>query len=249
MTKDGVPVTQARLRRIGLACAVAVLAVQPALADPLPPGSVQWKTHATEPELPKYTVGLPSYFTAANKVTTLTAPMTRDFTGTVTTDVYRDPTTGFLSFQYTFANTDTRDFIVRATMNGWEGIGILDAGADGSGTSGNLDPAPEWTDGDPRFISRDPTTEGLMIQWRFNTGRDLIGTVVGPGNTSSRIWFATDQKNYTLGQVDYIDTAASGESDVLVPVPAPAAAVLGLLGMLFVGQARRWGWVRNLRAF
>lgn len=53
------------------------------------------------------------------------------------------------------------------------------------------------------------------------------------------IFFETDETDYTIGNIDYIDTAASGESRVLVPIPAPAALPLAFLGMVVAGHLRR----------
>jgi hypothetical protein len=130
--------------------------------------------------------------------------------------------------------------IVRATMNGWAGIEVTDTGADATVRSGTYDPLPEWNDGDPLYISRDPQTEGLAIQWRSGVGSAQIGTVVGPGDISSEIFFSTNMTQFQTGEVDVIDTAVTAEANVLVPqIPEPASMLLMALGAASVVIAGR----------
>ena len=219
----------------------SLLLASAAMAATLNPGDILFKNHPSVPAGgANYSNVLPPFGGGANLVAEQTSPFTGDFTGTVTTQVFRDPATQFLSFQYTMALDDVNPAaIVRATMNGWQGVGITDAGADATGSSGTFDPAPEWTDGDPLSISRDPQTEGLAMQWRqtFTTG--LIGTVVGPGDLSSVMFFVTDVTDFRPGELDAIDTAFSGEANVLVPIPEPASLALLSIGALSLLLRRR----------
>lgn len=76
-------------------------------------------------EIPKYSTSLPANPTPANLVDSLSSPMTRDFTGTVMSWVYRNPGTGFLTFVYQLTNTDTKDLTAARTMDGWSAVNIL----------------------------------------------------------------------------------------------------------------------------
>jgi hypothetical protein len=214
----------------GLALVAACAAA--ASASVLMPGDIQFKAHPSVPGGTPYSTELPPFGGGANLVDEMIANMTGEFEGTVRSQVFRDPATGFLAFHYTIALTDMNSVpIVRATMDGWEGINITDAGADATGSSGTFDPNPEWTDGDPLSISRDPTSEGIAIQWRTAMPTGLIGTVVGAGDVTSVAFFVTDTTLYTTGEIDLIDTAVTAEANVFVPqIPEPASLALLLLG-------------------
>jgi len=211
-----------------------------AAADTILPGETQFKTHVTVPPGPTYTTTLPPFATGANEVATLDSPMTGEFAGTVTTHVYAEPDTGFLSFGYVFTLTDMNiAAIVRATMNGWQGVDITDIGADASGNSGTFDGVPEWLDGDPLNIGRDPHSEGLAFQWRDAIGANLIGTVIGPGDISSEIFVSTTLTQFTRAEIDLIDTSVTGEAEVFVPIPEPTSIALLLAGLAYAASPRR----------
>ena len=211
-----------------------------AAADTLLPGETQFKTHPSVPPGPAYSTVLPPFATGANEVGTLDSPITGEFEGTVTTHVYADPDTGFLSFGYVFSLTDMNiAAIVRATMNGWQNVDITDVGADASGNSGTFDGVPEWLDGDPLNIARDPFSEGLAFQWRDAIGPNLIGTVIGPGDISSEIFVSTTLTQFTRAEIDLIDTSVTGEAEVLVPIPEPTSIALLLAGLVFAATPRR----------
>lgn len=211
-----------------------------ASASTLAPGETQFKTHPSVPPAPNYTTTLPAFATAANEVGTLDSPITGEFDGLVTTHVYAEPATGFLSFGYVFSLTDMNTAaVVRATMNGWQGVAITDVGADASGNSGTFDGVPEWLDGDPLNISRDPHSEGLAFQWRDAIGANLIGTVIGPGDISSEIFVSTTMTQFIRGGVDMIDTTVTGEAEVFVPIPEPTSIALLLAGLAFAALPRR----------
>lgn len=231
-----------------LKCAVmatACVLTAPAMAVPLPPGTASWKTHPTVPEVPKYTIGLPAYIVPGNIVGTLTSAISSFgagvISGSVTTTVYVNPATGFLTFQYqiqTSAGTTTP--VVRSTIAGdWHATSITDAGSDASGLSGALDPAPEWSDGDPMVLFTQLSAgEGFgdpSMQFRAE-GR---GTVLGPGNTSARVWFETTSTEFTTNVMGLIDSGTVGIAPILTVIPAPGAALLGVLGFGMLRRAVR----------
>jgi hypothetical protein len=218
-----------------------VLLASAASAATLNPGDILFKSNPAVPAGgTAYSTVIPPSGDAANLIAQLDAPFTGEFQGTLTSKVFRDPVSHVLSFEYSLAMTDMNPAaIVRGTMGGWQGVTITDAGADASGNSGTFDPAPEWTDGDPLSISRDPHSEGIAIQWRqaFNTG--LIGTVVGPGDLSSVAFFVTNATDFHQDQMDVIDTAFTGQANVLVPVPEPTSLMLLAVGAIFTAIRRR----------
>lgn len=224
-----------------LAIATAsVIAGSTASGAPLAAGDSAFKDHPSVPGTPKYTMGTPAYFTNDNIVGTLTAAFTGDMLGTVKTTVYENPSTGWLTFEYSFyADDRVQEAVARATLGGfWEGVAVLDAGANSDGTSGTGDPMPEWTDGDPLFLTRDPISYSPSIQWRaFGLGSGL-----GGGDHSSHIWFETDQEIFDEFRVGLIDTASVASGRILAPgavIPLPMASMLGLAGLGVVGAARR----------
>lgn len=220
----------------GMACVTGS-----AMAAALPPDASQWKTDASVPDMPKYTIGQPAYFVPANVVATWSSPHSGALTGTTTTTVYRNPANNLLSFDYVIAaDPGNTRFIIRASLDGpWLGVNIADTGSDIGGISGTGDPLPEWTTGDPIFITRDRFTEAPAWQYRMAVGSTQVGTVVGPGNTSSHVWFETNATDYTESVVGFIDSGAIGQAGVFVPVPDPGTLALLALGSAAIIRRRR----------
>ena len=230
------------------------LATTPIFADPLGPDSV-----LLNPDLggsPNFTES--SLSLAHPSFSVLLASLTNPFSelptnpginGSLTSNVWRDPSTSTLAFEYLFSSTGPSS-LIRSTLGGsvnlpWLGVNVLDVGADGSGTSTPTSNSPSWSDGDPAFITRDPSSNGaaVAIQWRMV----LEGTRLAGGDTSSNIWFvtnATDYQNISVGLQD--SGAVSGVTGLgpVQPIPEPGTVLLtgigliGLCGMLRKRQLR-----------
>lgn len=217
-------------------------------ASPLPPNANVDNPDIPPNASPDFTVGLPANFGSYVSVATLASPYVGAFTGTVTTNVWRD-TDNTLTFGYEFTNTSplpVKD-MVSATIGDptqpWLGYVISDAGSDESGQStGGLDPV-DWTDGDPSSIGRDPTIsgEGLQIRWR-DAG---AGTVIrNSADYSALVWFDTDAVDYQLTDIGILDSGLTADAQGYAPlavstIPEPASlALFGLLGLTLMRRRR-----------
>jgi len=225
-------------------CAASVLVLAAASsgwAIVLNPGEPQYKPHASVAATPKYDTVVPAYFIPDNLVDTLTSPMDGTISGTVVSTVYRNPDTQELAFVYQFFRNDIGiENIVRATLDGsWADTIVYAVGAAGDGVSGTSDGSPEWTDGDPLYIMRDPDLLTPEIQWRGGT----LGTIIGMGNASSIIWFETDNVEYLVSGAAMIGTtSASSLANILAPsgvVPEPTTIAFLVTGTALLLRRRR----------
>jgi len=198
-----------------------------------------------------YSTALPAYMlNPANLVDTLVSNYVPNplggFTGTLTSRVWRDPGDGTLTFEYVWNNTTPGNpvDVLRSTIGDpgqrpWANVAITDVGSDGTGTT-TPGAAPNWSDGDPYFILRDPTVtgEGLTVQWRaFSSGTSIRNTT----NVSARVFFDTDAIYYTTTNVGVLDSGVTSNAQGFAPgIPEPATmALLGLVGVPFILRRRR----------
>ncbi|HYE03585.1 MAG TPA: MYXO-CTERM sorting domain-containing protein [Phycisphaerales bacterium] len=222
---------------IALAASALALGAGSAIAGPIAVGGAAFKPHPTVTETPSYTTVSPAYFVPGNIVGTLTQPIVGGLQGTVVTTVYQNPANGFLAFDYRFtAAASNPAATVRATLGGvWLPVAVTDAGAIGNGSSGTGDPGAEWTDGDAFFLARSPTDGAPNIQWRAFG----LGSALGPGDISSNTWFETNATAFAPAPMAVIDTAITGSSTILAPIPTPGTAALGLVALGLLTRRRR----------
>lgn len=233
----------ARLRVFGALAAVAVaVASTSALAVPLLPNEIQWKNDPVNIPagfVPNYTLGpVPA---GSTLVENFPAVVVGELSGVVTTQVYRNDTTGALTFQYTIARDQAGSrTAVRASVDGagWLSVQIPNAGADPAGATSGTNDIPEWTDGTPYWIGRDPAS--FTPTWTFRgqgmipPGNTQVGTVIGPGDISAGVWFETDATEWVASSIVFMtDSGVASRADVLVPIPEPAS--LALLGFAASG--------------
>ena len=227
-----------------LALLVAIFAAAPSIsraASPLPPGGSLDKP-GTTPALfaPYYTAGpVPANY--SNLVASTAFPYnfigtsTGAFLGSVLSRVLMDPIYGALAFSYRFNNlnavaaTDIIRMSIDDPTHPWTGVGVLDAGADGTGVSTPQGPGPFWANGDPYLIERDALFSGPDVQLRVGgRGTELLST---SNDFTSTIWLATDAKRFGLTNVGLLDGGNTGSALAYAPaVPEPGSVFLLTIG-------------------
>jgi hypothetical protein len=233
-----------------LLLAVCATALPALAANALNPGvSLQRPGETPDLGAPYYSNNaLPSYFILANQVATLTSSWvlgSGTLDGNVTSIAYKNPTTGFLGFEYIFSrkgSVGSNSQMVRASLGGganaFMDADIFDAGSDSNGLSTAGSGAPDWTDGAPDFIQRDTAAafEGIAFQFRANNQ----GSAIGVGNYSADIFIQTQSLQVTQTGVGFIDSGATSSATVLAPIPEPmTVSLLVAGGVVFLLRRRR----------
>ncbi len=212
------------------------------------PGDVRYRPGSTNSTGPNdYTQsGVPANYSV------LLASMTNNlhdfdpdvYDGTVTSQVWQDPGTGFLAFEYWFTidDTSTEDTpAVRATIGGdWGIANVLEVGSDNSGSATyggwGLGQGADPVQMGLGFFSASP--EVLFFDSNNAEGVGFLPDAGNPDDVSAHFWYATDALTYG---VDFLGLQDGGDVD-RVPVfvvPAPAAVLLAGLGLPMVGWVRR----------
>jgi hypothetical protein len=179
---------------------------------------------------------------------------------TVFSSVYKDPTTGYLAFDYQIVNNSiSGDDVQIMTINGtpgnptapiWQPFTIFRAGAPGSGSSHSPGapptppPTPTWTDGNPyTFEQLNDGSYGIQIDFAIlSYGTQLLS----PGDYSANMWLTTNAQNYQVVDVGLSDSAPVGSANAYGPasgmlpiVPEPSTIVTSLIGFGILAAAWR----------
>jgi MYXO-CTERM domain-containing protein len=186
---------------------------------------------------------LPAWASGGGLAATMTAPMTGDWIGTATSEVWYlngVDGSGGLGFTYKFDVTATTDppgeGLVRASFapeGPWGAVTVSDAGADASGSSTAASVAPFWTDGDPFKMQRAPAGQPILT-----FSEDFKGTIIEGGDSSAVMFLETDATTWMVSHTGLLDGGNDGDVAIFA-VPSPSAAALGLLGLGTLGWIRR----------
>ncbi|HEX4053437.1 MAG TPA: hypothetical protein VHX86_04155 [Tepidisphaeraceae bacterium] len=143
------------------------------------------------------------------------------FTGTITSQVLKDSTTGGLDFVYHFANSDnSADGIQRLSVQGFAGFTV------------DADYIPGTGAAFPATVNLDAT--GDIVGFTFSAAAP-----VAPGLTADDLVVKTDASAYTLGDASLQD-GGNGNVVVYVPaVPEPVSAALAAFGFSALALRRR----------
>jgi len=224
---------------IGLAAAAFVSSATAALIPLTVTGSDYGPSSSSTPG---YAITLPSVVTPANLVTPGLEAATQTYSttvgsstiaGTLTSDVYKDPTTGYLTFVYEIAATYTStEAVARLTLNDWtaeSGLQISNNGANGGGntvtaSSGGF---PGWINGNPNSINWD-TNDNVNIQFRSSDGNGTQGTQIPANDYSALIFLQTNSTTEFINNAGISD-GVTANVNYLGPTAVPEPATMSLL--------------------
>lgn len=237
-------------------CAVAValgLLCTSAIAAPLLPNTAQWR--ADIPTIPSEWAPLfaPGYETGVGwspgevvDQVQISREAAGPLVSTVTTTVYK-LNDGSYIFDYVIdrsAFPTGSGAISFASLSGagWQDVLISDMRVGPVGSSENGDPDAEWVDGTPAYVARDAQSGTPFWRYRAPILNGLLGTLIGPGDTSAHIWFRTNAVGSAPGFMSLsTDDGMNAVVEVLVPmVPEPTSLILvGAASLLFARRRNR----------
>ena len=228
---------------------VSIMALTSSAVTPLAPGGAAYDPRVGPNFVPAHTVGgvaagyteLPvsaAYPTTNFPYSYVPGSTNEAYFGSVTSRVYKNNSNGTLAFSYKFndlvppaapdntVNYDINHVTVGSLANNiptnsWQGVLILDVGADRLGSS-TATPGtaplflPGWTDGDPFDITRSVTDSAIGAFFSNNGGTILNrGTAANPlNNTSALIWITNDATHFRVNDVGLQDSQSNVDTSL-----------------------------------
>jgi hypothetical protein len=211
------------LAAAGIVCAALMGTSSSASASILAPGTTV--TPTSLPLLPAGDTLVPGA-TMTNSFTGLDALLNIRFTGTLTSSVYSDPTTGGLDFLYQVVNnSSSNDAIEDLSLSSFQGFTT-----DADFVTGGVDPTTATRSGN-----------GKNVDFAFSTQE------ITPGSTSSSLLVETSSLNFMKGSGAVSDGGTGGAvveapsvGMLMTSVPEPASfSAIIIAGGMLLGRRRR----------